>query len=211
MTDDLKKPQLRAVQYYYVDGSFEFTFGLLCLILSVYFYVETHVQGWLSAVVDLSLVLVMIGGGVLANRLIRRLKERVTYPRSGYVSYERKPGAKRGWRILLGMVLGGAMAALATVLVSSAFMRISVMPLLTGLLFGLVFAFLGWRAAIRRFYLLALLSAALSLLLAFSRLENMSALVVYYAAMALTLLLAGACVLRTYLRRNPLPVETPDE
>ena len=78
MTNDLKQPQLRAIQYFYVDGSFEFGFGLLCLMLGVFFYIETHVQGWLSAVVDGSLVMVMIGGAWLINRLIKQLKERIT-------------------------------------------------------------------------------------------------------------------------------------
>lgn len=29
MPDDLKKSQLRAIQYFFVDGSFEFGFGLM--------------------------------------------------------------------------------------------------------------------------------------------------------------------------------------
>ncbi len=65
MPDDLKNSQLRTLQYFYVDGSFEFGLGLLSLILAAFFYAQTHVHGWLSAVVDSSLVLVLIGGGWL--------------------------------------------------------------------------------------------------------------------------------------------------
>ncbi len=78
MTDDLNTPQLRAIQYFFVDGSFEFGFGLLCLILAAFFYAETHVQGWLLTLVSSSLVLLMIGGAWLINQLIKLLKERLT-------------------------------------------------------------------------------------------------------------------------------------
>ncbi len=206
MPDELRKSQLHTIQYFYVDGSFEFGFGLLCLLLAGYFYVETHVQGWLSALVDVSLVLVMVGGGYLVNLLTRKLKERVTYPRTGYVSYRQEKQPKRVWRIMVGFVTGGLIAALAAVLVAAPHRpNIAVMPIFSGVLFGLILAVIGWRAALLRFYLLALLSAAVGIALAFSGLENYPGLVAYYAATAIILLFTGACVLRTYLRQNPVP------
>jgi hypothetical protein len=207
MTDDLKKPQLRAIQYFFADGSFEFGFGLLCLILAVFFYVETHVQGWLSALVDGSLVLVMIGGAWLINRLIKLLKERLTWPRTGYVTYSRQNGLKRGWRLALGMIVGGLVAAVAAVIITNPNTRIAAMPLLAGLLLGLVLAILGWRARLPRFYLLAALSAVVGIALAFSGLENIVALAAYYLTFSLALFTTGTCVLRAYLRQNPATVE----
>jgi hypothetical protein len=207
MTDDFKKPQLRAIQYFYVDGSFEFGFGLLCLILAVFFYAETHVQGWLSVIVDSSLVLVMIGGAWLINRLIKRLKERITWPRTGYVTYSRQNGRKRGWGIALGMVSGGLVAAIATVLVTTPNVQVAAMPLLSGFLLGVVMVVLGWRARLMRFYLLAGLSTAVGIALAYSRMENIFALAAYYLVFSLVLFATGTCVLRTYLRQNPATVE----
>jgi len=206
MTNDLKEPQLRARQYFYVDGSFEFGFGLLSLLLAGYFYAETHVHGWLSAIVDVSLVLVMIGGGFLVNLLTRKLKERVTYPRTGYVSYRQEKHPKRVRRAMISIVIGGLVAALATVLVAAPHRpNLAVMPIFSGILFGLVLAIVAWRTAIPRFYLLALLSAAVGIALSFSGLEDYPGLVTYYVATAVILLLTGACVLRSYLRKNPVP------
>ncbi len=207
MPDELKRSQLRAIQYYYVDGSFEFGFGLLSLIMSVYFYVDAHVQvqSWLSALVEASLVLVIIGGGYLIKALVRKLKERVTWPRTGYVAYEKKQGPKQGWRILLGMVIGGLVAALTAVLVTIPHPGLALMPAFSGILMGIVLAVIAWRTAIVRFYLLALLSASVGVALAFSGLENIPGLIVFYAALALVLFLAGACVLRSYLHQNPAP------
>jgi len=211
MSNDLKESQLRAIQYFYVDGTYEFGFGLLWLIMAGYFYAEAHLSGWLSAVVDVSLVLVMIGGGYLIKLLIRRLKERLTWPRTGYVSYQRKQGIQRGWRIALTLVIGGVVASATTMLVMNEDIQIAILPLLSGLLIGMVMVILGWRTSIPRFYLMALLSAALGVTLAYSGLENSVSLITYYASLAVVQLFTGTCVLSNYLRQNPLQKESPDE
>jgi len=207
--DPAARPQLRAIQYFYVDGSFEFGFGLLCLILAVFFYAETHLQGWLSAIVDSSLVLVMVGGFWLVNRLVKRIKENVTYPRTGYVKYRRDDNPRRGWRVALGLIGGGLGAAVAAVLVTSLNVRLATMPVLTGFILGIVLGFLGWRARLQRFYLLAGLSIAVGV--AFSGVESALALAAYYLTFGLLLFASGGVTLWIYLRRTPLPAETPDE
>jgi len=206
MPDDLRKPQLRTLQYFFVDGSFEFGFGLMCLILAAFFYAESHVQGWLLAIVDSSLVLVMIGGAWLINRLTRQLKERITWPRTGYVRYVRREAGKRGRRIALVMLSGGLAGAFATLLVTNPNLTIAPLPILSGFLLGIVMVVLGWRFALGRFYLLAGLSAGIGVVLATSRLADDIALAVYYLIFSLVLFASGTWVLRAYLRQNP-PVE----
>jgi hypothetical protein len=212
MPDDLKNSQLRTFQYFYVDGSFEFGLGLLCLTLAVFFYAETHVQGWLSAIVDSSLVLVMIGGAWLINRLIKHLKERITWLRTGFITYNRQNDRKRGWSVALGMVSGGLVAALATMLATTPNLHIAALPLLSGFLLGLVMVVLGWRTSIMRFHFLALLSTVLGAVLAYSNIENIGGLAIFYLVFGLVLFASGACVLHAYLLKNPLPSkERPDE
>jgi hypothetical protein len=204
MPDDLKQSQLRTIQYFYVDGSFEFGFGLLCLILAVFFYAETSLHGWLAALVDSSLVLVMIGGTWLIRHVITLLKEKVTWPRTGYVKYSRQNGGKRGWRITLGLGVGILVAITATVLASTPGIHLNSMPLLSGILLGLVFVFLGWRTSTLRFYLIGLLSTLLGAVLAYRLAVDNVALAGYYLVFGLVLIATGAFVLRAYLRQNPL-------
>jgi len=209
---DNNKSQLRTIQYFYVDGSFEFGFGLLCLILSAFFYADTHVHGWLSAVVDSSLVLVIIGGAWAVNRLIKLLKEKVTWPRTGYVAYNSNKGSKRGLKPVLALVVGGLVAATANLFAKAPGIHIALMPLLSGFIFGLGMVVFAWRTSILRFYLLAILSLVLGGVLAYSRMQNIDALAVYYLAFGLVLFATGACVLRAYLRQNPnSPMEGSDE
>jgi hypothetical protein len=198
--DDLHKPQLRAIQYFYVDGTFEFGFGLLCLTLATFLYLETHLQGWLAVLLDASLILVMIGAGWLVRRLIGWLKENVTYPRTGFVTYPRKQGLKRGIRLTLAMAVGGLVAGGAAVLATRAEGRFAVMPVISGLLLGLVMVILGWRARLPRFYFLAALSAAGGLALGWSGLGDNTAITLYYLAFSLVLFVSGGLTLWTYLR-----------
>jgi MFS family permease len=203
MAQEIRKTEIRAVQYFFVDGSFEFGFGLLCLILAAFLFLETRVHGWLSALVDASLVLVLIGGAWLINRLIRLLKERLTWRRTGYVTYPPKAGRKRGWRLLSGSVIGGLVGGVTVVLVTNPTIRIAVMPLISGLLLGVVMVVMGWRTELGRFYLLAGASIVIGVILAFGGLENITAVCAYYLFFGIVLFITGILILRDYLRRNP--------
>lgn len=206
--DPTSRSQLRAIQYWYIDGTFEFGFGLLCLILALYFLVEIHTQGtWISGLIDASLVLFILGGAWLINRLLRQLKERITYPRTGYVSYQRKR-MKRGWRLLLGMVIGGAISAITILLVTNESIQFAVMPLISGCVLAFVLVIMGWRSALPRFYLLAGVSAGIGITLAFGGLRNYLGVAFYYLAISMVLFASGAYTLRTYLRQNPIPEES---
>lgn len=207
-SDPLSQPQRRAIQYWYVDGSYEIGFGLLCLLLGLYFLLEKLVQGsWLSAVVDGALVLVFILGILLVNWLTRRIKERITYPRTGYVAYRRPAGLPRLLRLLLLMVITGLLAAAIALLMARPITGFDVMPLVTGLLLALVLGILAWRSTVPRFYLLAAFSAMVGWGLAFAGLGNYLALSAYYAAIGLALILSGLLTLIGYLRQNPAPQE----
>jgi len=207
MAQELKKTELRAVQYFFVDGSFEFGFGLLCLILAVFLYVDTHIQGWLSALVTASLVLVLIGGGWLIKWMIKLLKERLTWPRTGYVTYRRREDGKRSWRMATGLLIGGAVSGGTMILVKNPNLHFAAMPLVSGVLFGLVMVFMGWRARLGRFPLYGGISLSIGAILAFSGLQNIAAVCVYYLAFGLFLFITGACVLWAYLRQNPAAAE----
>jgi hypothetical protein len=210
--DPATRSQLRAIQYWYIDGTFEFSFGLLCLILALYFFVEISTQGtWVSALIDASLVLFILGGAWLINRLLRQLKERITYPRTGYVSYQRKSGLKRGWRLLLGMLIGGAVSALTIILLNNDALQFAVIPLVSGCVLAFVLVIMGWRSALPRFYLLAGVSAGIGIILAFNGPGNYLGVAVYYLAVSLVLFASGAHTLFNYLRQNPAPREEQDE
>ncbi len=212
MADEIQRSQLRALQYWYVDGTFEMGMGGLCLLLAAYFYFQDVLRGTLvGEMLAPAFLLVVIGGGWLINRFVRRVKERITFPRTGYVAYRSRQETRRGVRIAFAGGLGMLIAAFIGWLVVHSPSALDWMPLLTGFLFGVVLLLFAWRIRLGRFSLLALLSLALGIALSILNMEEWSGVTLYYGAMGLLLVLTGACVLRSYLRQNPAPEDPPDE
>lgn len=219
MADDLKKTQLRATQYEFVDGTFEFGFGLLFLLLAAFFFAETHAQGWLLAFVDSFLVLVMIGGAWLANRVMKRIKEAVTWPRTGYIAYRHEPRPlKHSARLIIrvGVPLVTAILLVLLFLNRSYFQAqpnhnydLYVFPFFSGLLFSGLYAIIAWKIALPRFYLTAVATFIIGAGLLVSGLPTYSGMALFFGAMSLTLFLSGGVTLWTYLRSTRAPEDTP--
>jgi hypothetical protein len=213
MQPDLSKTKLRAYQYTYIDGTFEFIFGGFCLLLAGFFYIQAAMpESLLSTILTMSLVIITPAGALLINRLVNRFKENVTYPRTGYVAFQRpKEGLHRGVRVgfMLGLtaIIGGTVAAFITRTPQT----LDWMPLLTGFVFGGVFFWIGFRSALPRFVVIALLILLCGLVLTLRGIGDMPGLSLFYALSGLILLLSGAFTLWRYLRRNPPTSGVTDE
>jgi hypothetical protein len=100
MNNTIESTIHRTRQYWYIDGFNEILTGLIFLLLGAI----NCISGILSPSMG-SAVMVGIGyplvilGGMFAGRIwVRMLKEKITYPRTGYVKYiqpERSSRAKR--------------------------------------------------------------------------------------------------------------------
>ncbi len=222
--DLINQTKRRAIQYWYVDGTFELSFGGLSLLLALYFFalskLENTTAGWL---LNAGLILVMAVGGFAVNWLVMRLKEKVTFPRTGYIAFKRERGKKRiGALLLLGVVSGLAAAlvvlglinlssdAIITVL-NAAPRPLSLITGFSGLVFGAALVIVAIRTAIPRFYLAALLSLGIGAALMFTGLEVNLALTAYYFLMGITLLAMGGLIFWRYLRTTTPPVEVDHE
>ncbi len=205
MKSPLETAQKRTRRYWYEDGLPELAAGgVICLMalvnLAVARLAPPDWKGWLSAI---GLPLIVVGGGILARALILRLKERLTYPRSGYLVY---PRAKPSRRFLTaGVGIGAAFIVAVLTAWLSAAKSERLIPALTGLFAALLILFLGMRVGLVRFYLLAVWQFGWGL--AGSRL-NLPApydLVLFFGSLGFGLLVSGGFTLLRYLRANPLP------
>ncbi|MEJ5224636.1 MAG: hypothetical protein WHV44_09280, partial [Anaerolineales bacterium] len=203
--DLISQSKRRAIQYWYVDGTFELSFGGLSLLLALYFFalakLEDTTFGW---PLNAGLILVMAVGGFAVNWLVMRLKEKVTFPRTGYIAFKRERGKKRiGALLLLGVISGLAAALLAVALISlssdaiitllnAAPRPLSLITGFSGLVFGAALVIVAIRTALPRFYLAALLSLGIGAALMFSGLTMNLALSAYYVLIGIALLIMGA-------------------
>ena len=212
MQPDLVRSKLRAIRYYYIDGTFEFTFGGLCLFLAGFFFIQATVPDGLSGnMLSLALMVVIPLGAILINRLIVRFKEQVTYPRTGYVAYQSSQGSQRRVRLALkigvSFIVGGAVAAYVTRTPKA----LDWMSALTALVFGLVLAFIGYRSGLVRFYVLGLLVLLSGVVLTWLGYGDIPGLALFYGLTSLILFTSGGLTLWAYLHNNPPSSEAADE
>lgn len=205
-TDPLQNAQKRAFQYWYVDGTFEFSFGGLCLLLAAYFYAQALLAGYRQAnllVEMLLFLLVFIGGGLLVNRLVMALKERITFPRTGYISFPRKTASNRWGRLLLIAGISAIVSAGMVLLLSNRPVGFDWTVTASGLLFGAVVIYLGFRTGAGRFFIHAALSIGLGIAFGVANLPENIGLTAFYGLLGLGMLLVGGISLWQYLRQNP--------
>jgi hypothetical protein len=197
----MKDPTDRLIQrtqtYWYADGLAEIGFSIICLVLSAYFYGQAMLApgSLLFRILDVGFLLILVGSGLIVRKMITSLKIRVTYPRTGYVSYKQSKPVQR-----LGIMITGIVISSTMVLIFSKWDQMeALMPAATGALVGAALIFFAYRSKVLRFFLLAVVSLLLGGGLSLSGLGEMMGLSYYYGLMAFVLLIFGLLVLRNYL------------
>ena len=213
MDSEISKIVRRAQGYRYVDGTYEFKMGLTLVTLAAYTLIQTKLDGpgWRNFLLPLLFsVLLVEGGGWLIDRLIQAVKERVTYRRSGYVSFDprtKTPAFSADTTVslvILGFLLAVSLFSWLGQVVSTKWM-----PLLPAVILSVMIGITAYQSAQRRFYLLAVVTLVIGIALAWvdnGRWELTISEAVYFALMSLIFLSAGVFTLWKYLQTTQ-PVE----
>src|SRR4051812_38291481 len=107
----LNKTYLRTIQYWFEDGIVELGIGGLFLLLGIYFYLQATLENklWVEQL-SASFALVFILGWYVIDSFIRSAKERITFPRTGYVAYKPDMSNKKYVRLVLAIIVGALVA-----------------------------------------------------------------------------------------------------
>lgn len=214
-TDPLQNAQKRTFQYWYLDGTFEFSFGGLCLILAAYFYATYLLADYWQRVnlpVEMLIFLLAFGGGgFLINRLVMTMKERITFPRTGYIAFPRRTGSSRWRRILLIGIISAIVSALMTILLMKRPVNFDWTVTASGLLFCGVVVYMGIRSGVGRFFITATASLVLGIGLGFANLPENLGLASFYGLLGAAMLLVGGLSLWQYLRQYPAQTEASND
>jgi len=211
MNDDLKDPQLRALQYWPIDGVSELLVGVIVLLAAIIYYVQESTPGsLLSKILGIASVILVCGVGFGGRWIIQRIKERTTYPRTGYVTYKSSWKNKGNVAIAIGvMALVFAFVVFTTLTDTK---LIAWGPVVCGLFLGILMVQAGYRFGQPRFYFLAFLGLLIGAGLVVSGLRIELSLPLFFGLNGLFLLTSGSLTLWKYLRSNPIPpTEPPDE
>jgi hypothetical protein len=208
MKGNTSEIEQRVKRYWYVDGFGELVGGGgMCLILAIYFAAGEYfgAESFFGGILQASVVLVLLSGMVLVRRLIVAAKQRVTYPRTGYVEYS-QPKNKVAASVLSAVV--GVIMAVTFVFTVRQFNKIDGMVAISGLVMGIVlFAKQVWTVRVKRFYILSAAAIIYGGVLAISGLSRGYNLGLFYALMSLSFAISGGLTLKKYLDENPLQTE----
>ncbi|MEP7136499.1 MAG: hypothetical protein ABI904_16340 [Chloroflexota bacterium] len=209
MKDNFSDVEQRVKRYWYVDGFGELVGGGgMCLILAIYFAAQQYFgdDSLIGGLLQVSLVLVLIGGMFLVRRFINTAKLRVTYPRTGYVEYQ--ASEKNKWVAGTLSAVTGAIMALTFVFIARQFNRIDAMVAVSGAVMGIIlFVKQVWTAKMKRFYILSAAALIYGALLSISGFPRGYNLGLFYALMSLSFAISGGLTLKKYLDENPLQPE----
>lgn len=196
--DDIDGLQRRVRRYWYEDGLTEIAAGCLALLVGLLFFVEVIAPTLPDNFTAVALSILIIVGVWVANRVVATLKERLTYPRTGYVSYRRSKGA-RG--IISGLV-SAAIAVLAAGLLRAWPFLLGQVISLQGLIIGVFLLYLAHTLGLSRCYTLAVLSAVAGVATSLAGFDETLGMATYYCVMGAALVVSGLLTLRAYLRQT---------
>jgi hypothetical protein len=202
MSDPVKDIQRQTQRYWYVDGLTELGAGVLILLLGLIYLAigllgDSPAGNWLMGIGEPGTLLV---GYLIVNAVIRQLKERLTYPRTGYVVYRQAKGKRRVLLLIVTIVVAGGIAYFAST-IGISFGQNTLLALL-GLILGAAVAYLGYDYGLRRFYFLAVYTLAVGLLCAWLGLTDKYTMALFFGACSLGWLVSGATTLRAYLHQT---------
>jgi hypothetical protein len=205
MNTTIKGAPRRAVRYWYDDGLVEIGTGLLFLLLAGLFAVEGlapagSLPPWFSA---LGLPVIILGGMLVLGLSVRAIKGRLTYPRTGYVSYPRKQ-PERKWA---AGVIGAVVSFLLVLFLAARPDWMIALPALQGAAVAVVLLLLSYRSGVLRLAAQGLLALAVGLVVSFTGVETSIGTAAVFGAIGLASLFSGALALIHYLRTTAPPAE----
>ena len=215
MNNKIQETQKRLFRYDYVDGTPDLAFGGLCLVMAICFFIFAAFPGLSSSTFSVIIVWVVLGGGgLLISWLSQRLKEQVTYPRTGYVAYRRQGRPiKRSTQLLIRIGL----PLLTVILLALLFLNrqkfsaqsqdqaMILNPGLMGFLFSGIFAVIAWKIPLRRYYLVAVAIFLISAVFLVSGAGGNLGMAWLSGIISLILFLSGGVTLWKYLHSTRSP------
>jgi FtsH-binding integral membrane protein len=205
----------RAYAHWLKDGLFEIGFGILLTGVGTLRAI-IHFAGqrsaayyWLSG----ALLVFMIGVAWGGKRFGEALKERITYPRTGYMAFKPRTYNNKSILAIFALfifagVLGGVVGLLATQPNQQEIGGI--VPITQGIVGALAFTFAAQRIEIKRFYYLAVFSLGIGLAIGALGVGVVLGLSFFYLSIGLALVMTGCVALVQFLRSHE-PVDLNGE
>jgi hypothetical protein len=214
--------QKRVLQFQHIDGTYELTFGGAFLLMGIGFYLLGQItlpDSFVSRnIIPFAPLAAFVIGAILIDYAIQRFRTRVTYLRSGYITYKKPQPLKRSMRLFIWI----GIPVLIVILNALLFLNRSKLPSLnqdyfsllmlgfSSFLFSGLWVIIGWKVALPRFYLIAIISFLTGIGLFINGIGGYLGWALFLGVTGAALIISGGITLWRYLRQNPI-LEAPDE
>ena len=216
MNKQIGMVERRVRGYRYVDGTYELKLGMIAFIWAIFSFlqVKLNVSGSENLLILFFQSLLVLGGSLLVDQLIRAIKEGVTFRRSGYISISKEKSQSISpdmviLIVFLMIITGGTLFDWLNNIVPAKWL-----PVYPGLVLAIATAITAFRTSQARFYILAavcLLAGIAVAVIDNGRWDVWAGSGLCFSLISIILIAMGAFTLWTYLRRNPAMLEPPDE
>lgn len=197
--DDLQKSKMRSISYWFVDGISEIGTGLVFTLMGSLFLLTTYLpqESKLNWVIPYGQPVIILAASLIIAKLVLFFKERVTFPRTGYISYMRP---KTNQRIKRGILAGSAAMAVSimTTLVSGILTQ-RFIPLFISALLTIAMVVFAFSYGIKRIYLIGLITLLIGTLLCLLDLPDFLSYSWLFIGIGVSMMLAGFAALFHYL------------
>ncbi len=142
-------------KYWYIDGIAEIIGGLFVSLLAITYLLISAIEHVLtrSLAYALGQPLLILIGSFLINSIVTFLKQRLTYPRTGYLSYKKPEGTRRlsrKWKVLIMGAITGVVVGTLSSLIPERFL-----PVICAFFIALFSVYLGYYLGVPRFHIIA--------------------------------------------------------
>jgi len=212
--DKIERTIRRTRGYWYVDGLWEIGYGCMFTMMGSVLYLQAVIpsDSQLADLAGYAFLFLTIGLIVLINWAVKKAKEHLTYPRTGMLTYRRDKMSVRTWLLaafiaMVSILVGSVLVALFQVREPA----LESISLLLGFTGAALMLFVAYPNNLKRFYLLAIYSILLSLLLAWAGITGMTLVGVYFTLLGIGLAVSGGVTLWNYVHQTSPPQEAPNE
>lgn len=194
---NMQEIRRKSDRYFYEDGLVELMVGVALIWVGITVLAVDNAPRYLTILLVVLLPIVGAGTIYLASRAAEAIKERMVYPRTGYVAYRQTDDVTQRRFVTIGLLFITAVVVLMP-------NRLNSMGFIQGAVFAFIFALLGYRMGMARFYGLALVSLLIGVGVAFLLpSSSVVATTGTLTGIGIALLVSGCTALLVYLRRNP--------
>lgn len=201
MDKDLTRIKQSSLRYWFEDGLSEIVIGALFMVIGIFNLLQGLLEpgSIVSGLSGLILIFLVTFGILLSRSLIKTFKERLTYPRTGYVSYPKSTSLQRVVSAFLGISFAVIVIWLARI---SSQTSITWTPLILGFALAGFMIVIGFRTSLLRYQVMATLILISGVVLSISGIPDWLLTGIMFSIQGLMLAISGIIALVHYLAQS---------